>query len=161
MTVIVVISILAIMVSPALAGIKGRAQKVKCIGNLHSLHAAAGLYLQDNQHWPQIHGDPSTDTSVIDAWISAFSPYGLAPINWVCPSIQDALQSPDLSNPANKRLDYIAMPFGPQRNEPFQYARQPWFIETSDVHGNGQEIIFPDGHTEEALDIIHSAGGKH
>lgn len=159
MTVIVIISILVVVASPVLASIKARTQKAKCIGNLRSLHTAANLYVQDNQHWPQIRGDPSTDNNVVDAWINAFSPYGLTAINWACPSIQEALQAPNLSAPQNKRLDYIAMPFGTQRDAPFQYARQPWFIETTNMHGNGQEILFPDGHVEEAADVIR-AGKK-
>ena len=161
MTVLVVIAILVVVISPAISGIKGRAQKVKCIGNLRSLHNAADLYVQDNQHWPQISGDPSANASVVDAWISAFNPYGLAAINWICPAVQEAMQSPNLSDPANKRIDYLPMPFGTQRGAPFQYSRKPWFIESSDVHGNGQEIIFPDGHIEEALNIIRSSRGKH
>ncbi len=44
-----------------------------------------------------------------------------------------------------------------QPRAPFAYPRQPWFIESANVHGNGQEIIFPDGHIEEAIDIIGKA----
>ncbi len=157
MTVLVIISILCVMLAPVLPYVQARAQKAKCIGNLRSLHVAATTYVQDNQHWPQISGNGSTDTAVASAWIAALKPYGLAQINWVCPTVQQELHSPDLSDPANVRVDYLAMPFGTQPNAPFQHSRQPWFIEAGDVHGNGQEIIFPDGHTEEAADVMRAA----
>ena len=161
MTVLIVISILAVILAPLAPGLQARAQKAKCIGNLRSLEVAANLYVQDNHHWPQISGNGSQDKVVAQAWIAALAPYGLSQINWVCPTIQQALHSPDLTQSSNTRVDYMAMPFGTKPNAPFQYAKQPWFIESADVHGNGQEIIFPDGHIEEADDIIraHSSGG--
>ena len=68
------------------------------------------------------------------------------------------LRSPDFGDPANTRVDYFATPFNAKPNAPFQQTRQPWYIEAADIHGNGQEIIFPDGHIEEASDIIRAAG---
>ena len=164
MTALVVISILAVVLAPVFPSLQARAQKAKCIGNLRSLQVAANLYVQDNQHWPQISGNGSKDTAVAQSWIAALNPYGLSQINWVCPTIQQALHSPDLSKPANVRVDYLAMPFGTKPTAPFQHSRQPWFIEAANAHGNGQQIIFPDGHTEEAYDIIraaYSAKGGH
>lgn len=157
MTVLIVISILTVMLAPLAPNLKARAQKAKCIGNLRSLQVAANLYVQDNQHWPQISGNGSQDKVVAKAWIAALSPYGLSQINWVCPTIQQALRSPDLTRADNIRVDYMAMPFGTKPNAPFQHAKQPWFIESGDVHGNGQEIIYPDGHIEEAYDVYRSA----
>lgn len=157
MTVLVVISILAVMLAPMVPGMQARAQKVKCAGNLRSIHTAAALYVQDNKHWPQISGTGMQDKAAAQAWISTLAPYGLAQINWVCPTIQQSLHSPDLSLPENVRVDYMAMPFSAKPNAPFQHPKQPWFIETGDVHGNGQEIIFPDGHIEESYDVIREA----
>ena len=161
MTVLIVISILAVMLAPLVPSLQARAQKAQCIGNLRSLQVAANLYVQDNQHWPQISGNGSQDKVVAQKWLAALAPYGLAQVNWVCPTIQQARHSPDLSQPDNTRVDYMAMPFGTKPNAPYQHSKQPWFIESADVHGNGQEIIFPDGHTEEAYDVYraHSSGG--
>ena len=160
MTVLIVIAILAVMLAPLVPNLQARAQKAKCLGNLRSLHVAANLYVQDNQHWPQISGNGTQDATVAKAWIAALNPYGLSQVNWVCPTIQQALRSPDLSQPDNVRVDYMAMPFGTKPRSPFQHPRQPWFIEAGDVHGNGQEVVFPDGHIEEAGDIIRSARGS-
>lgn len=158
MTVIVVIAILAVILAPGFSYLLARAQKAKCIGNLQSLHVATNSYIQDNQHWPQISGNGYQDSTVAKLWLAALSPYGLTQINWVCPTVQRDLQSPDLADPANARVDYLAMPFGTEPRAPFLYSTQPWFIEVGNVHGNGQEIIYPDGHIEEALDIFKAAG---
>ena len=161
MTVIVIISILVVMVSPSFTYLQARARKVACIANLKSLHVAANSYVQDNHHWPQIATAKSNDPVAAQGWIDIMKPYGLSQQNWVCPSIQQALHSPDLSDPTKTRVDYFATPFNAKATAPFQQPKQPWFIEAADVHGNGQEILFPDGHIEEASDIIQAAkGGK-
>ena len=163
MTVVIVITILLVMLVPIVPNLLARGQKAKCVGNLRSLGAAANLYVQDNQHWPQIAGHGLQDQTAAKAWIAAFAPYGLAQINWACPTIQRAMNSPDLTQPENVRVDYMGMPFGAKPNAPFQHSKQPWFIETADVHGNGQEVIFPDGHIEEAYDIfrtVRASGGS-
>lgn len=157
MTVLVVISILIVLIAPVLPYLQARAQKAQCIGNLRSLHVAVGSYVQDHQSWPQISGNGYQDTTVANLWLAALAPYGLKQINWVCPTIQRELRSPDLSDPANTRVDYLAMPFGTQPRAPYLYDRQPWFIEVANAHGNGQEVIFPDGHIEESLDIYRAA----
>ena len=159
MTVILVISILAVMAMPLYSQFLTRAQKAKCIANLRSLHVATNLYVQDNHHWPQLATAKSGDTAAAQLWIDTMKPYGLIQINWICPSIQQALHSPDLSDPTNTRIDYNATPFNIKPNAPFQQTRQPWYIEAADIHGNGQEIIFPDGHIEEAGDIIRASQG--
>ena len=161
MAVLIVISILVVITAPGISYLRARSQKVQCLSNLRSLHVAAGSYVQDNHQWPQITVTTPGDPANAHAWISALQPYELAQINWVCPAIQQALGSPDLTNPDNARVDYYATPFDTRERSPFQYSRQPWFNETADMHGNGQEIIFPDGHIEEAGDLIRSAQGKH
>ena len=105
--------------------------------------------------WPQIavayQGD---QPALATAWIETLKPYGLSQINWICPTTQKNLGAPDLSDPNNVRVDYTAFPYGRNPQDPFRYATQPWFIENSDVHGNGQLLIFPDGHTAELVDFF-------
>ena len=156
MTVLVIISILIVIVAPAFGYLQQRARKVNCIANLRSLHVATNSYVQDYQHWPQLAHPKSGDTAAAKAWIDILQPYGLAQINWICPSIQQALGSPDFSDPANIRVDYFATPFNAKATAPFQQARQPWYIEAADIHGNGQEILFSDGHIEEAGDVMRA-----
>jgi hypothetical protein len=68
------------------------------------------------------------------------------------------LHNPDLTNPANVRVDYVAMPFDDKPTTPHQWPRQPWFVETVDVHGNGNLIIFTDGSISDLKTLVGSAG---
>ena len=157
MTVLVIISILIVVVAPVFPYLKARAQKVGCLANLRSLHVAVNTYVQDNRQWPQIASQGFEDSAAAKAWINALSPYGLTQINWVCPAVQETLHSPNLTDPENLRVDYMGMPFGPQPRAPFQSDKIPWFSETASIHGNGQELIFADGHIAEANDIFRSS----
>ncbi len=154
--VLVIIGILATMLIPIYAGIRARAQRVQCVANLHNLYLAADVYLQRNGSWPQItHGTSETgDADFANAWIDALSPFGPTRQTWICPAVQEILQNPDYLQPRNARLDYFPMNFDDKPTTPHQWPRQPWFIETANVHGNGNLIIFTDGSVGESNDLI-------
>lgn len=154
MTVILVVLILGVMLLPVYSGIERRAQKSGCIANLRSLHVATDLYLQEHHTWPQIKTDGVDPKIVAANWISTLQPYGLSQINWLCPTVQKTLENPDMTDPENTRLDYAASPFDTNPQTPFRWAKQPWFVEMADAHGNGQLILFPDGHVEELMDFL-------
>ncbi len=63
-------------------------------------------------------------------------------------------RGPDYNDPAHARIDYIATPFDDKPFTPHQWPRQPWFIESGDVHGNGNLLIFTDGSISEVNDLI-------
>jgi len=153
---LVVIGILATMLLPVYSQMRTRAQKVQCTANLHSLYVAADLYLQRNGSWPQIvRGSSDTsDADFANAWIEALSPFGPTRQTWICPAIQEILANPDYNNSANARLDYFPMSFDDKPTTPHQWSRQPWFIETANVHGNGNLIIFTDGSVGQSGDLI-------
>ena len=152
---VLVVGILATMLFPVLNSVQARAERSKCTANLHSLHVAASLYVQEHRMWPQIAVTESMPPKdIADAWITTFQPYGLSQINWICPTIQHLLQSPDIGDPENKRVDYAATAFDSNPQSPFQWAKQPWFIESGNVHGNGNLIIFPDGHVESLNELV-------
>ena len=151
---ILVVAILILLFFPVLTQVQRRAEKAKCMANLRSLHVATNSYIQDHHMWPQIAVTQGDDSLLATAWIEALKPYGLAQINWVCPTIQKSLQNPDLNDPRNVRVDYTAFPYGRNQQDPFRYSTQPWFIERADVHGNGNLLVFPDGHVEELVDFL-------
>ena len=153
-TVVLIIAILACMLMPVYATIAGRAERTGCTANLRSLHVAADLYIQEHRTWPQIKVSGSTEDDTARAWISALRPYGLEPISWACPTSQKKLGNPDLNDPANVRIDYLATPFQPGQQIPFKWANQPWFVERSNEHGNGNLIVFPDGHVEAMFEVM-------
>jgi type II secretory pathway pseudopilin PulG len=154
--VLAIIGILATMLFPVYAGMRSRAQRVQCIANLHNLYIAADLFVQRNGSWPQIARSTSgtADQDFANAWINALSPFGPTRQTWVCPAIEEVLHNPDYSQPQNARLDYFPMSFDDKPTTPHQWPRQPWFIETANVHGNGNLIIFTDGSIAETNDVM-------
>jgi len=154
--VLVIVGILATMLLPVYAGMRARAQRVQCVSNLHNLYLAADVYLQRNGSWPQITRDTSATggADFANAWINALAPFGPTRQTWICPAIQEILHGPDYQHPQNARLDYLPMSFDDKPTTPHQWPRQPWFIETANVHGHGNLIIFTDGSIGQSDDLI-------
>jgi hypothetical protein len=71
--------------------------------------------------------------------------------------MQGMLDNPDYSTPDVARIDYIPMPFDPKPTTPHEWPRAPWFVETGDVHGSGNLIIFTDGSISDLSTITKSA----
>jgi prepilin-type N-terminal cleavage/methylation domain-containing protein len=151
-----IISILVVLLLPALAKMRARAQRVQCMGNLRSLRIAAEQYLQDNNQWPQIRTSSTDTTGSVYAqkWIAALAPYQILPKAWICPTVENLLGNPDYTAAGSERVDYFGMPFDDKPMTPHQWPRQPWFVESADVHGNGQLIIFTDGSIAELKSLI-------
>jgi prepilin-type N-terminal cleavage/methylation domain-containing protein len=156
--VLVVIAILSILLLPAISGIRVRAQRAQCMANLRSLYTATELFIQQNGSWPQIamSDSDSAEEDYAKAWIDALKPFGPTQKTWICPTIQNLLGNPDLSDSANVRIDYVATTFDDKPMTPHQWPRQPWFAEVGDVHGNGNLIIFTDG----SISDLKTAIGK-
>lgn len=154
--VLVIISILRTLLIPVYAGLRTRAQRTQCISNLHNLYVAADLFLQRNGGWPQITRSTSDDGAeeYANSWIAALSPFGPARQTWISPSIQELLPNPDYLQPQHARLDYIPMNFDDQPTTPHQWPHQPWFIQTGNVHGYGNLLIFTDGSTAETNNLV-------
>ena len=145
MTVIFIIGLLVVMLIPAFASVRFRAEKVSCLNNLKGLYVAANARMQDQGSWPQIPPKPGRNPIYANAWISAFAPYGIAPINWVCPGIQRSMGGPNLGDPKSSRVDYIGTSFDAEARSPFKWLRHPWFIENADMHGDGNFVLFASG----------------
>lgn len=154
--VLAIIGILGTLLMPVYAGMRARAQRVQCVANLHNLYLAADLFLQRNGNWPQItHGQSDTGPQdFANAWFDALAPFGPTRQTWICPALQEVLHNPDYLLPEDARLDYFPMSFDDKPTTPHQWPRQPWFIETANVHGNGNLIIFTDGSIVETNDVL-------
>lgn len=155
--VVVIIAILATLTFPIISSLRARAQRVQCTSNLRNLYIAANLFVQQNGSWPQI--PMTSEQAYAKNWIDALTPFGPTQKTWVCPTIQELLQDPDLNNPANVRVDYIATPFDDKPATPHQWPRQPWFVESGDVHGHGNLIVFTDGSISD-LKTVAAAQSK-
>ncbi len=152
---LVIIAILATLLIPVFGQLRKRAQKVQCMANLRSLYIATDVYVQRNGSWPQIFlKNFPTGQDYANAWVAALAPFGVERKTWICPTIQELLHNPDYNKPASARLDYVSSGFDDKPTSPHQWPRQPWFVETGDVHGNGNLIIFTDGSTAETNDLL-------
>lgn len=159
--VIGIIAILATLTIPVLSGLRSRAQRAQCIANLKSLAVAGNLYVQQNGFWPQPNSEtnpPQTEEEIANFWVAKFTPFGVSRKSWICPTNQSLLADPEYSQPGNERIDYIATPFDDKPTTPNEWPRQPWFIETGDVHGNGNLIIFTDGSISDLGTEVKNAG---
>lgn len=154
-----VIAILALILIPVIAGMRERAQRAQCMANLKSLAVGANLFVQQNGSWPQIappsEGDP--DNTFVKAWITALAPFGVTAKSWICPTIEQSLGNPNYTQAGNERIDYIATQFDDKPTTSHEWPRQPWFIETGDVHGNGNLIIFTDGSISDLKTVLSTA----
>jgi type II secretory pathway pseudopilin PulG len=159
--VITIITVVAAFTLPIMRSMRARAQRVQCVVNLRNLHVAAAQYVQDNNQWPQIDSgsDDENDTGYAQQWITALVPYQVGKKNWICPTLQNVLGNPDYNSPGSERVDYFGMPFDDKPMTPYQWSRQPWFVEGADVHGHGQLIIFTDGGISDMKTVV--AGTKH
>ena len=162
--VFVIIAILSILTLPVISGLRARAQRVQCMANLRSLYTASELFIQQNGSWPQIvmpdDDSDSAEQKYAKSWIDALAPFGPTQKTWICPTIQNLLGNPDLSDPSNARLDYVATTFDDKPMTPHQWSRQPWFAEVGDMHGHGNLIIFTDGTISDLKTVAAKQTGK-
>ena len=159
--VIAIVAILTVLAVPIVSNFRQRAQRVQCTANLKNLGVAANLYLQQNNDiWPQIPppaaGAASEDYA--NAWFAALEPFSVTRKTWICPTIQGGLDNPDYSTPDVARIDYFATTFDDKPGTAHEWPRQPWFIETGSVHGNGNLILFTDGSISDLNTVVQSAG---
>jgi prepilin-type N-terminal cleavage/methylation domain-containing protein len=154
LTVMVVVAILVTMLLPAFGSLQGKAELQSCVGNLKGLYTAASSYVQDQGHWPQIETRDVHRPAYAQAWIATFKPYGIAEINWVCPTVQRKLRKPDLTQSDNVRIDYIASPFDDGPRTAYKWPTHPWFMERGDVHGDGQMVIFTNSEVKSLKEIV-------
>jgi len=161
--VIAIVAILAVLAVPIISNLRKRAQRVQCTVNLKNLGIGANLYLQQNNEiWPQIRptatGSASEDYA--NAWIAALEPFNVPRKTWICPTIQNGLDSPDYSTADVARIDYFATTFDDKPGTAHEWPKQPWFIETGSVHGNGNLILFTDGSITDLNTVVQSAGSN-
>jgi len=159
--VVAIIAILAVLLIPVIEKLRARAQRVQCMANMRNLHVAAAQYVQDNNQWPQIasSAEDEDNTGYAQEWITALAPSNVEKKNWICPTLQNLLANPNYNSPGSERVDYFGMPFDDKPMTPYQWPRQPWFVEGADVHGHGQLIIFTDGSISDMKTILAEA--KH
>ena len=153
MVTIAIVCILAATGLLAWQPLIARAESVKCLTHMRSLHTSLVSYVQDVGHWPQ-EPDTGNATSDIDAdwWIHEMASYGATEQVWICPTIKRA----QLALPENQRwrIHYSPGMFGPLPSDPYKFSTQPWLVEVVGMHGHGPNICFPDGSIRPLDDLM-------
>jgi type II secretory pathway pseudopilin PulG len=161
---LVILGIIAVLVAitfPIFSQLRSRAQRVQCSTNLRDLYIATELFVQQNGSWPQIEENDDDENAPADfgnGWIAALKPFGISEKTWICPTVENLLGNPDITQ--NARVDYVATPFDDKPMTPHEWPRQPWFAEVGNVHGHGNLIIFTDGSIADLNSVIKNHSGK-
>ena len=156
-TVILIISILAVLLIPVVTSIKAQAARIACTSNLTSLYVGASSYVQDQGHWPQVSTTNIHGPEYAKGWIDALSKYGLSEKNWVCPTVDRVIQQQSRGAELAVRIDYFATPFDNDSRSPYKWTTQPWFAERGDMHGDGNLLIFTDGRVTSLNEVYRNA----
>jgi prepilin-type N-terminal cleavage/methylation domain-containing protein len=145
-TVIIIICILAVLLYPVMGWYSERARRLSCTQNLKGLYASTSAYLNSNNGvWPQVKWNSQQPGDYARAWYEVLHPYGMAWVNFICPSVQKKGGNPDYNNPRYNRTDYAAMVFDDKPWTARKWSQTPWFVERQSMHGSGQLFILTDG----------------
>jgi prepilin-type N-terminal cleavage/methylation domain-containing protein len=158
LTVMVIIAILSVMLIESSSAMMQKAERANCAANLRSLYVGASGYVQDQQHWPQVQAQDTHAPAYAQAWIDVLRRYNISAKNWICPSVQRALRSPDYTKPANVRIDYFPTPFDDKPRSAYRWGSMPWFIERANVHGDGNLIIFANADLKSGSEAAKMRG---
>ena len=158
MTVVIIISILAVMLMPIYSSVTASADEARCVANLKNLYVAASGYLQAAGSWPQVQVslltlDPKTYAR---SWVDALTPFGAPHKVWICPALQRTMgYSIDaIDKDENYRIDFIATPFDENPVSPMRSSGHPWFLEKSAQHPRGNLIILSNGSVTSMKDLV-------
>ena len=147
-TVVLILVSLVVFISSVFVN---RAKKVRCIGNMRTLHSALSAHMIDVGHWPQMEEDrfDFTEEDFFRFWVEATAPYGMTQETWVCP--MDRSLAIRLGEIGMKYYgSYNVTRFDKAPTTPYRW-NQPWAMERGNLHGNGVHILMPDGSVHESM----------
>jgi prepilin-type N-terminal cleavage/methylation domain-containing protein len=147
--ILVVTSVIALLIALLIGGAStlfGQVGRIRCTGNLRTLHGAFSAYTEEHKMWPQIpdFGDGErADQSRETWWIETMRSYGASEKTWRCPTIESMVSAapPD----ERPRIHYSPTEFDAFYRRPYQWSTMPWIIENGNAHGGGALMLFPDG----------------
>ena len=150
MEILVAVAILGVLVSMVVwvsGGALAKAEGVRCMEHMRSLHTSLAGYIQDKGQWPQepegLWDAAGNNDAFEDWWINELLPYGATEKSWQCPTIMRRV----VNKTENKRprIHYTPTMFDDKALTPYKWSTQPWLIEIGNMHGRGAQACFPDG----------------
>jgi len=161
--ILVVISLLALLFALLLGSsstLFSQISRIRCTGNLRTLHGSFSAYTEEHKMWPQIpeFGDGKTEERARETWwIETMRPYGASEKTWRCPAFEKFLleASPD----DRPLIHYTPTEFDAFYRRPFQWSTMPWIIENGNAHGGGALMLFPDGSIRTLAGFIRAQSG--
>ena len=155
---IAIIALLLTVTVPISGVFKKKAEKVKCMSQMRTLHTSLTAHLTDKGHWPQLPDDGRdwTESGFFRFWVSSLEPYGASTETWLCPSDKLYLQMKKSEIEKKDRFfgSYVPTPFDKSPASPLRW-NQPWLIERGDFHGEGGHLLMPDGSISSARNPFH------
>ena len=127
-----------------------RAELVKCMSHMRSLHTAFLAYVEDRGEWPQYDmKDNSKSRDLFRFYIQSLEEYGVSQDNWICPTDKIYRDIPEKDRP-KFYSSYMMTQFDKGNMTPLRW-NQPWLVERGNFHGKGRLILMPDGSITESL----------
>jgi prepilin-type N-terminal cleavage/methylation domain-containing protein len=156
MLTIAIALVLGAITSVSYTGIRNRAERVACTGNLRALHAAFSGYTLDRGTWPQEPVLLEDDGARFYGWLAnELEKYGGGREAWLCPTERRR----QLEGEGEKEFvgSYTPTMFSPGQQTPWKWENQPWLVERANNHLSGQLMVFPSGKVISVDDFM---GGK-
>ena len=166
MVVISIIGILSTLLLPEISTVRGRAEKVVCMGHLRTLHVALGSCLNDNEEWPQPPQDANgeeqdlTPDQEAQFWFDALKEYGVTAKDWQCPTLSRQLGLNIVGSDTSDvpKMHYTPTNFDDNPLTPRKWPSMPWLVEISDIHQGGALLIRADGAIRTDTQALQEAG---
>jgi prepilin-type N-terminal cleavage/methylation domain-containing protein len=141
-SILAVLATIVIVVSPM---VFKSVERVRCMGNLRSLHAALGTYLSDNNRWPQLPKDVAMNSPQEDAWWrETLKAYGMTDKTWHCPTLSRTAKQKNMQE-ALAENHYLPTLFDAAPATPYRWPAMPWAMEVGNNHGSGLLIVTMGG----------------
>lgn len=149
LAVVFIISILMILLFPAMKSVIPRAQEVVCMSHLRVLWLGFSPCTTDGTGWPQVPATIAIGSQAEQQWWldTSSTLFNIPTVAWRCPTIAAQLGKPNSSNPTNDipLINYMPTLFDTKSTTPNKWPNMPWFMEISNAHGKGNLIIRSDG----------------
>lgn len=164
MVTVAVIAILVFVSVGAYSKWVSHAENATCLKRMKDIGVALGNYVATNDQWPQqpdSHED-ADEEKVWEWWVKKMEPYGIAQSTWLCPTDERERKrnAAESGVPRDKyEVTYIPTDFDDGRDTAYKWL-QPWLIERSEYHPNGQNVLMPDGSIRPFLNPMNIAPKK-